>query len=78
MTCLRRLREVLSESAPEAYESAETVCVRLWRFEQLVGAGYSAQGATEMARNPAVDLELARRLVQRLGCPPDLARRILM
>jgi hypothetical protein len=77
MTRFCRLRGVRSESEAEAIETAETLRVRRWRFDQLVEAGYPAQDASVIARNPAVDLELARRLVQRLGCPPELAARIL-
>jgi hypothetical protein len=66
-----------SKNDGEVVEAAETLCVRRWRFEQLVEAGYAVQDAFEIARNSAVDLERARRLVQCLGCPPELAARIL-
>jgi hypothetical protein len=61
----------------DAVDGTEALHVRRWRFEQLVEAGYAAQDASEIARNSAVDLERARRLVQCLGCPPELAARIL-
>jgi hypothetical protein len=76
MSVRRRLRIVRS-TEEDVFEAAETLRVRRWRFEQLVGVGYAAQDASEIARNPAVDLERARRLVQCLGCPPELAARIL-
>jgi hypothetical protein len=61
----------------EEAEAAESARVRRWRFDQLVAAGYAAPDASAMARDPRVDLDVARRLVQRLGCPAELAARIL-
>lgn len=77
MSIRRRLRNVRSNTESDAIVGAEALRVRRWRFEQLVEAGYAVQDASEIARNPAVDLERARRLVQCLGCPPKLAARIL-
>ena len=77
MSLRRRLRNVQQHFDDDEIEAAETLRVRRWRFEQLVEAGYPAEEASEIARNPAVDLERARKLVQRLGCPPKLATRIL-
>jgi hypothetical protein len=71
-----RLRNVWTDG-DDAVEAAEVLCVRRWRFEQLVEAGYAEHDASEIARNSAVDLERARRLVRCLGCPPELAARIL-
>jgi hypothetical protein len=68
---------VPSNVHPEESADVETTCVRRWRFDQLVAAGYTARDASAMARDPRIDLDLARRLVQRLGCPPELAARIL-
>jgi hypothetical protein len=78
MSLRRRLRSVQQNFDGDEFEAAETLRVRRWRFEQLVGAGYAADAASEIARNPAVDLEHARKLVQRLGRPPKLAVRILV
>ena len=78
MSVRRRLRSVQQNYDGGDFETAETLRVRRWRFEQLVEAGYPADEASEIARNPAVDLERARKLVQRLGCPPRLAKRILV
>jgi len=61
----------------EDEQAAEALRVRRWRFDQLVAAGYAAREASSMARDPGIDLDVARRLVQRLGCPPELAARIL-
>jgi hypothetical protein len=78
MSFRRRLRNVQQNFDGDEDETAETLRVRCWRYEQLVEAGYSAEEASEIARDPAVDLERARKLVQRLGCPPHLAMRILV
>jgi hypothetical protein len=64
-------------SHSEPSEPDETLHVRRWRFEQLVQAGYAPPDALEIARNPRVDLDFARRLVQRFGCPPEVAAKIL-
>jgi hypothetical protein len=61
----------------EAREQADTLEVRRWRFEQLVKAGYAPEDASEIAGDMRVDLDFARRLVQRFGCPPELAAKIL-
>jgi hypothetical protein len=78
MSVRRRLRIVWWADA-DIVEAAETLCVRRWRFEQLVEAGYAVHDASEIACNTAVDLERARRLmrVQCTGCPPELAAKIL-
>jgi hypothetical protein len=57
--------------------TGEEVSVQLWRFEQLLAHGYSRPDASAIARDKHIDLELARRLVTKLGCPPVLATRIL-
>jgi hypothetical protein len=77
MSVRGRLRSVRPELELDICEAAEILRVRRWRFEQLVEAGYAEQDASEIARNSAVDLERARRLVRCLGCPPELAARIL-
>jgi hypothetical protein len=61
----------------EAREQADTLEVRRWRFEQLVKAGYPPEDASEIAGDMRIDLDFARRLVQRFDCPPELAVRIL-
>ena len=78
MSLRRRLRNVQQNFDGDEIEAAEILRVRRWRFEQLVQAGEGAEEASEIARNPTVDLEHARNLVQRLGCPPNLATRILV
>jgi hypothetical protein len=66
-----------SNSQCEASDPDETLHVRRWRFEQLVKAGYAPPDALEIARDPRIDLDFARRLVQRFDCPPEVAARIL-
>ena len=51
--------------------------VFLWRFVQLRVHGYAERVASALAADLTVDLELARRLVSKLGCPPELAARIV-
>lgn len=55
----------------------EERCVALWRFEQLLQAGYGRRQASVLARRRDVDLHLAVRL-RRDGCPADTALRILL
>jgi hypothetical protein len=66
------------ETYEETGETAEERLVWSWRFEQLVGNGYPELFASMLASDRAVDLELARRLVSKLACPPELAVRILL
>jgi hypothetical protein len=54
----------------------EELLVTHWRFDQLVVHGYPEPDALALALNRTVDLHAARRL-SRLGCPPELATRIL-
>jgi hypothetical protein len=55
----------------------EERCVALWRFGQLLKAGYDRRQASLLARRRDVDLHLAVRL-RRDGCPADTAVRILL
>jgi hypothetical protein len=57
--------------------AGEERCVALWRFGQLVRAGYGRRPAARLARRRDVDLHLAVRL-RRDGCPVDTALRILL
>lgn len=56
---------------------SEEQSVWSWRFEQLLGTGYSERSATRLASAKHVDLELARRLIAK-GCTPAVATRILL
>jgi hypothetical protein len=55
----------------------EERCVALWRFGQLLKAGYGRRPASALARRRDVDLHLAVRLRQ-ARCPVDTALRILL
>lgn len=69
-------------TAAQTYEelagTEEERAVWRWRFDQLVRHGYPELAASLLASDRRVDLELARRLVSRLACPPELAARILL
>lgn len=75
---LRVGNALLGALDPEHELTREELDVRLWRLEQLLEHDYEVEDALELARAPHVDLELARRLTARLGCPPPLAARILL
>jgi hypothetical protein len=65
-------------TADELDETTEERAVWRWRFDQLLRTGYPELLASMLASESRVDLELARRLVARLACPPELAARILL
>ena len=56
----------------------EELSVLLWRYEQLLAHGYADPDAWTIARDTSIDLEFARRLVAKLGCPVQLATQILV
>ncbi|HZB23761.1 MAG TPA: hypothetical protein VE444_07930 [Gaiellaceae bacterium] len=62
----------------EARSVEEEERVVAWRFDQLRAYRYPPRAAYLIARNKAIDLELARKLVATLGCPPALAARIVL
>jgi hypothetical protein len=72
------VQETDEETYEETEETPEERAVWCWRFEQLVGNGYPELFASMLASARTVDLELARRLVSKLACPPELAVRILL
>jgi hypothetical protein len=51
--------------------------ILLWRFEELVRAGYDVDSALVLASHVEVDLHDATALKHR-GCPPRTALRILL
>ena len=69
---------ILDTLNPNDELTQEELDVFAWRFKQLVDHGYEIEAAMEVARAKDVDLELARTLTAELGCPPDLAVRILL
>jgi hypothetical protein len=63
---------VASMAAP-----AKVTDIVLWRFEELVRAGYSERQALQLAMRRDVDLRAAVDLINR-GCVPETAIRILV
>ena len=58
-------------------DEGEATAVLEWRFSQLRRSGYAIDDAVLLAECTAIDLHHAAELVAR-GCPPALARRILL
>jgi hypothetical protein len=58
-------------------DAGEETAVLKWRFSQLTRSGYGIEDAIALATHADVDLHAAADLVGR-GCPPPLARRILL
>jgi hypothetical protein len=50
---------------------------RAWRLDQFTRLGFDSAGATLMANDAQVDLAQVRKLIA-LGCPPEIALRILL
>ena len=69
---------ILDTLDPNEELTREELDLLAWRFEQLVGHGYEVEDAMEIARAKHVDLELARSLIVKRGCPPAVAARILL
>lgn len=61
-------------TTPEAVAPVSPVVE--WRRGRLVGAGFAAELAAELAQDCGIDLHALLDLTDR-GCPPDLAARIL-
>ena len=61
----------------EVLEASEADAVRLWRFDELVRAGYEDDDAMELAFHLDIDLHLATNLVRR-GCPSSTALQIML
>ena len=60
-----------------ALEEPRVDCVREWRLEELLRAGYALDDATEIAFHLDIDLHEAANLVRR-GCPSGTAARIVL
>jgi hypothetical protein len=69
---------ILETLDPDEELTREELDRLAWRFEQLLDHGYEVEDAIEIARANYVDLELARSLTRTFGCPPRLAKRILL
>ena len=55
----------------------ENTLIEAWRVEELERAGYPLDAAVEIARRQDIDLHRAVDLL-RLGCPIELALRIVL
>lgn len=64
-------------TAAEVHEQTEIQRIESWRMQELERAGFPADAAAELASRHDVDLHGAIDLVRR-GCPPEVARRILV
>ena len=64
-------------TAAEADTYEETELIEAWRAEALERAGYGAVAAAEIAVRHDIDLHKATDLLE-VGCPADLALRILL
>jgi hypothetical protein len=60
-----------------SHEERGPAAVLEWRLGQLRRSGYAFVDAILLAAHPDVDLHRATDIVAG-GCPPDLARRILL
>lgn len=77
VTALRVKGERMTAAQFEAFDASEVDVVRLWRFDELVRAGYEDEDAMELAFHLDVDLHVATNLVRR-GCPSSTAVRIAL
>jgi len=64
-------------TAAETEIQNETGVIEAWRAEALTRAGYGVDDAATIAARHDIDLHLATDLL-RMGCPADLALRILL
>jgi len=64
-------------SAAETEIQDETQLIEAWRTEALERAGYGAREAATIAARHDIDLHVATDLLT-LGCPAELALRILL
>jgi hypothetical protein len=64
-------------SAAEVHFLDENAVIEAWRAEELERAGYPSPAAAEIAVRHDIDLHRAVDLL-RLGCPLDLALRIVL
>jgi len=68
---------LIDVTAAELHEATETERIERWRLEELVRAGYPAEGAALLAPRLDIDLHEAVALLER-GCTADIALRILL
>lgn len=78
LTYLKVGLAILETLDPNEELTREELDLLAWRFEQLVDHGYEVEDAMNMARAKHVDLERARSLTEKHGCPPAIAAQILL
>jgi hypothetical protein len=61
----------------QARQESEHRCVALWRFGQLLRAGFDRRSAAAIARRRDVDLHVAVELAA-MGCPIETALKIVL
>jgi len=69
----------LTERGPddEHWRANEPERVHAWRTQAFLGLGFTLLVA-ELLDEAGVDLRYAEHVVRELGCPPDMAVRILL
>jgi hypothetical protein len=67
----------MMQTDDERHPDAEHDRVVRWRTERLLDAGYDPESALALGSELGVDVHAAVAL-QRAGCPPETARRILL
>jgi hypothetical protein len=67
----------MAAAPSEDREDPPLDAVRLWRFSELLRAGYEDQDAIEIAYHTEIDLHWAASLVRK-GCPSATAARIAL
>ena len=67
----------MSQTEVHVLEDTELEKIERWRAEELERAGYGTRAAGRLAARHDIDLHCAVELLD-LGCPPELAIKILL
>jgi hypothetical protein len=67
----------MSQTEVHVLEDTELEKIERWRAEELERAGYGTRAAGRLAARHDIDLHYAKELLD-LGCPPELAIKILL
>jgi hypothetical protein len=67
----------MSQTEVHVLEDTELEKIERWRAEELERAGYGTRAAGRLAARHDIDLHYAVELLD-LGCPPELAIKILL
>ena len=67
----------MSQTEVHVLEDTELDKIERWRIEELERAGYGTRAAGRLAARHDIDLHHAIELLD-LGCPPELAIKILL